>query len=616
MIASRFEELYELFSDGALSDADRREFLGLLEDPANRARLAQVSSYEAAVSEELRLFRTPVTRDGLSEVKKASSRSWPKVGSRWIPIQRPEPIDESRLLVRIGFAAAAAALIILALVFVTSSKSDAPPVVVRPKLEAPPARETPPLEPPRAPVDAAPAPKAPPPQDPLTPRTFTPAPPPLEPPATPSKPAPVRTPKPTEKATTKVEEAPRESATFVATFERVFGGVTVGTEPGEAGKGIPSGRTVATARGGYACVKYPDGSRIELAGETTLAKVVDGPAGKSAQLEQGMIFVDAARQPAGRPFVLSTAQAESQVVGTQFVLQAMPASTRIDVREGRVKFTRLPQGISSVMVNAGHYAVAGPAGEPAAKPGIAAWKAPPGALQFWLRADANVKPNGTTLSAWGDLSTSGNSAVQDKPGAQPTLVANAAGGRPALRFDGADDFLLLPDGFSDFRAGLTAFVVVRPAPGRAWARFIDLDVGPACDNIVFGFKDAPDKLGFWVYSNSQTRGKVEAPGAVAADQVQSFCALMTPSGRVTLYKNGAAVGAGDTSAPRSTQRKPNTIGKSNSGGGDPLFKGDIFEILLYARALSDVERVYVETYLTAKYLDPTTPPAVLRPAEK
>ena len=79
---------------------------------------------------------------------------------------------------------------------------------------------------------------------------------------------------------------------------------------------------------------------------------------------------------------------------------------------------------------------------------------------------------------------------------------------------------------------------------------------------------------------------------------------MGPSGRVTLYRNGSAVATGDTSAPKNTQRKPNAIGKSNSGG-DPLFKGDLFEILLYNRALSDVERVYVEAYLNAKYFDPT-----------
>jgi hypothetical protein len=276
----------------------------------------------------------------------------------------------------------------------------------------------------------------------------------------------------------------------------------------------------------------------------------------------------------------------------------------------------MPQAVSSVVVREGHYAVAGPSGDLAAKPGTALWKAPPAGLQMWLRADQGVKTNGATVAAWLDQSAAGNSAVQEKPGAQPTLVANALAGRPSIRFDGSDDFFALPDGFSDFRAGLTAFVVTRPAPGGAWSRFIDLDVGPACENIVFGRKDAPDKLGFWVYTNSATKGKVEAPGAVIANEVQSFCALLAPGGKVTLYRNGAAVATGDTSTPKSTSRKPNTLAKSNSGGGDPLFKGELFEILLYNRALTEAERAYVESYLNAKYLDPTVPPATFRPAER
>ncbi len=606
MSADRFEELYERYCDGVLSDVERGEFLALLEDPPNRARFAKAASFEVVVSEELRLSEVPAPE------KKASSRTWPKVGSRRIPIVSPEPADEAKVLGRIGFAAAAAVLVILLLIFITSPKSDERPMVVRPKSEAPPPRETPAPEAPRPPVDVAPPVKAPPPVTPdLTPRKFDA---PVAP--KPEAPPPARTAPPIEKPATRPEEPPRESATFVATLDRVSGEVLVGTEPGEAGKGVAAGRSVATGRGAYAALRYPDGTRVELAGETTLQRVQDGPTGKSALLDQGMIFVDAVKQPAGRPISISTAHAESLVVGTQFVLQATPTFTRLDVREGRVKFTRLPQGVSSVMVNAGHFAVAGGPGEAMAKPGVGLWKAPPAGLQIWLRADSNVKLNGSGVAVWGDLSAAGNAAAQDKAGSQPSFVANAQAGRPALRFDGADDSLLLPDGFSDFRAGLTAFVVVRPTPGRAWSRFIDLDVGPACDNIVFGQKDAPDKLGFWVYNNSQTKGKVEAPGAVLANEVQSFCALLAPSGRVTLYRNGAAVAAGDTSTPKSTTRKPNTIGKSNSGGGDPPFKGDLFEILLYSRALSEVERVYVESYINAKYFDPTTPPASLRLTEK
>jgi len=606
MSASRFEELYERYCDGDLNAAERGEFLSLLETVEGRARFAELSSCEAAISEELRV--------AAAVERKGSSKTHPRVGSRRIPILVQAEPDESRTLGWIAAFAAAAVVAILTIVFATTSRDKAPlSTAIRLPTPTPkadnqeaelPRRGDPVAAPVPAPLPEPPAPAFVPP--PAAPRKESPAPLRVEL----AKPAPAPPPAPRPE-----EEKPRETAIFVATVEAISGDCRLGKDAAESGKGIPSGQSVSTGRDGYMALRYPDGSRVELSGDSMMLRVQDGPAGKSALLESGMIFVDAAKQPAGKPMVITTAQAESTVLGTQFVLSASAAMTRLDVREGRVKFTRLPQGVSSVVVTAGHYAVAGANGELASKAGLSLWKAPIAGLQLWLRADVGTKLNGSTVAAWQDQSAVGNSAVQDKLSAQPLWVANALGSRPAVRFDGTDDCFVLPEGFSDFRLGLTAFVVVRPAPGGAWSRFIDLDVGPACDNIVFGRKDSADKLGFWVYANSQTKGKVEAPGAVVPDQVQTFCALLNPSGRVTLYKNGAALATGETTMPKNTTRKPNGIAKSNSGG-DPYFKGDLFEVFLYNRALSDTERAYIESYLNAKYFDPTTPPSSLRPAEK
>jgi len=611
MSKDRFDELYERYSDGELSDVDRAQFISILETPQGRERFAEHAAYEAALSEELRV--------GAAARKTASSRTLPKSGSRRIALAIDAEPDELRLLKRIGAVAAAAVLAILTIVFAITTQSQPPrPLVSRP-LPVPQLPDQRPLEtsksePPPAPAAAPPrapsAPGLPPPPD--VPRT-------VEPPSAarleaPS-PAPVPPPPRVPLATPDAEK-PRESATFVGTVEALGGEAKLGDQPAEAGRGVPAGQSLSTGRDGYLAVRYPDGSRLELAGDTLVAKLGDGPSGKSGYLDTGMIFVEAAKQPAGRPMVLTTAQAESTVIGTQFVLSASAGTTRLDVREGRVRFTRLPQAVSSVVVTAGHYAVAGGSGELVSRPGVALWKAPTAGLQLWLRADAGVKLSGSAVAAWVDQSATGNSAVQDKPAAQPLWVSNAQAGRPALRFDGANHFFQLPDGFSDFRLGLTVFVVARPAAGGTWSRFIDLDIGPTCDNIVFGRKDGSDRLGFWIYANSQTKGRVEAPGAVVADQVQSFSALLAPGGHVTLFRNGAAIGAGDTSAPRSIVRKPNLLLKSTSGGSESLFNGDLFEVLLYNRALSETERSFVEAYFYAKYFDPATPPASWDPTGK
>lgn len=66
---------------------------------------------------------------------------------------------------------------------------------------------------------------------------------------------------------------------------------------------------------------------------------------------------------------------------------------------------------------------------------------------LWLKADAGVTLNGSTVSQWDDQSGNGNHAVQATASYQPTFVANQLNGKPVLRFDGSNDFM-------EFTAGL------------------------------------------------------------------------------------------------------------------------------------------------------------------
>ena len=175
MSLERFDELQERYADGILTPPERAEFLTLLETAAGRARFAETASYEAALSEELRVA-TAVDRKG-------SSRSLQRVGSRRIPIvASPEP-DESRTLGWIAALAAAAVLVILTLVFATSFRSKAPqptamhlpaPQKVDSREADAPRRENPPVAPLAAPRLVTHEPAFVP--APLTPKTETPTP--------------------------------------------------------------------------------------------------------------------------------------------------------------------------------------------------------------------------------------------------------------------------------------------------------------------------------------------------------------------------------------------------------------------------------------------------------
>src|SRR3990172_6088908 len=61
--------------------------------------------------------------------------------------------------------------------------------------------------------------------------------------------------------------------------------------------------------------------------------------------------------------------------------------------------------------------------------------------QHWLKADAGVTLAGTAVSQWADQSGNSRNATQGTASSQPTLVSNALNGKPALSFDGVNDFM-------------------------------------------------------------------------------------------------------------------------------------------------------------------------------
>jgi hypothetical protein len=66
----------------------------------------------------------------------------------------------------------------------------------------------------------------------------------------------------------------------------------------------------------------------------------------------------------------------------------------------------------------------------------------PASLQAWFKADAGSSnsADGASVSQWTDQSGNNRIASQATVSSQPTFQANSANGKPALRFDGSNDF--------------------------------------------------------------------------------------------------------------------------------------------------------------------------------
>lgn len=603
----RIEYLVERHTVGALDAADLAELRELLADPeAARAfveALADNHEWRTWAGREgspenfleAVLERRRSTDDGDSFVRAVTDRARRKAPSRVMArLRRGRPESGSRFLL----AGAIAAGVFLALLLVLMVGGETPPrpvgKKVAPKEEqvpvpAPKRIELPPpvpKEPPRdvpAPVPQ-PEPFVPPPAPPVTPKAPESVP-------VPAPPAPKVAPPPEKPQRSEVEAAPA-----VARIEKAYGSVT-----GGPGHELRAGDSLGVGRESAAWVKYPDGTRLEIVADTEA-----GPfAAKGLTLTRGVLTADVARQPANAPFVISTPHAEATVLGTAFTVAVTAAWTRLEVREGRV---RLSRSGGSVDVRAGYFAVAAPGLDLTARQLYA--RVPGPGLRLWLRADTGVLAPDRGVTQWGDQSGNQMHATQTAPARQPALVHNVVNGRPAVRLDGVDDALSLPPGFNDFRAGLTAFVVARASRSVPWARFLDLGNGTQSNNIVFGQKDVSLLLTYWVYSPDTTRGKVDAPGAIVLDAFHAYGVTETGTGNVTVFRNGAPLGTGSTSVPRNVLRTANAIGTSGGVTADPYFKGEIAEVLLYNRPLSEGERLSVEEYLNAKYF--STVPGTVR----
>jgi hypothetical protein len=173
-------------------------------------------------------------------------------------------------------------------------------------------------------------------------------------------------PAPEKPAPAPVEE--KKTVVIAAVLDRADGLVFLANESGRSAAGaglrIPAGESLETVGPiSRAVLEFQDGTRVALGADTTASKIFDrqvpsgrAPEGKRFTLLQGVLAAQVPKQPATEPLQIMTPNAELRVLGTRFTLTVTPASTRLEVKEGRVRLIRKEDG-ASVDVGADHYAV-------------------------------------------------------------------------------------------------------------------------------------------------------------------------------------------------------------------------------------------------------------------
>lgn len=231
-------------------------------------------------------------------------------------------------------------------------------------------------------------------------------------------------------------------------------------------------------------------------------------------------------------------------------------------------------------------------------------------LVLWLRADNGIHfgPTSGNVSQWDDSSGAGNHAVQATDANSPALISNSVNGLPSVSFNSSEsDFMDLPDGFQDFTAGMTVFVVANTDSTVATGRFFDLGNAASSDNIQIG-KSATSDLRYSVLSGATATNLTAT--SITNDSFHLYEATHNGTTTATLYKDKTQVAQNTSFNPiTNINRTGNFLGRAF--GGAPYLKGKIAEILIYKANLDSGTRQSIENYLNTKYaILPVTPPVI------
>lgn len=248
---------------------------------------------------------------------------------------------------------------------------------------------------------------------------------------------------------------------------------------------------------------------------------------------------------------------------------------------------------------------------PAAVPGLVQWYAADGANVY---SDDGVTPavNGGPVQRWGDLSGGGRYLEQTTAGNRPTFVTNAVNGKPAISFASASSQHLFQTGtVSDPGTVL----VVYKNTGSGWRGIMGADTP---DGVLVGGYYLQTKTALaaqvqfvrtttldtdsgqsFVAKSNLTRGSWDIVGARADG---STLALHSYTADGFKRATTSALPAGATRRPLDTSVKKPVVGAAyyNHWPAD-FFDGQIAEVIVFDRYISDADFAGVGAYLGQKY---------------
>lgn len=215
-------------------------------------------------------------------------------------------------------------------------------------------------------------------------------------------------------------------------------------------------------------------------------------------------------------------------------------------------------------------------------------------INFWLRADDGQ----TSGSSWKDYAGYAHQAVQAATASQPVTDAKAINFNYGLKFDGTDDFLDInttrvdPDNATIFVAG----------SGSGFSAVRDLvSSGAVASAVGMEFRVVGTGQLNYLENNASVVG-VGGTGTSIDNRPYLWSATQNNAANgVKLFQNYRMDAQGTIALSPATGANLVSIGSRTIAARGLFWMGNISEVIVYDRVLSDAERQSVESYLALKY---------------
>tara|TARA_R110002012_G_scaffold172068_3_gene337033 strand:- start:5739 stop:6908 length:1170 start_codon:yes stop_codon:yes gene_type:complete len=229
-------------------------------------------------------------------------------------------------------------------------------------------------------------------------------------------------------------------------------------------------------------------------------------------------------------------------------------------------------------------------------------------LVVWLRADSGVTFDIATkrVSAWADKSGNNNSVAQATAANKP--LRNGYGGqndKAYFSFDGTNDYLVSGNNCPITGNDLTIFHVAKSnALSSGSQRVLGYrdSAGGGSDRLNFGMQSA-GRIWFKAIDDDGDGGALITTGSDLGTAFHIGRATIKGTDFFLQYNNNTVVTANFSSYSNANgfTLAPFRVGYIESGGAGDYWNGNIQEVIIYNRALSDTEIAEVKDYLNLKY---------------